>query len=322
MSRKKIFGTFLIAVILLAGTAQAEGNPDAGYNPPDSGQVSGWNEVPSEPEVPPSGPLDPAAAEKASVPTAEAVLDVEAVNPTETAAETETVPGTEAAPAPESPPQADAALEEVMPEEADEAVTIADPIEPWNRFMFHFNDKLYFWGLKPLARGYNAVVPEPVRVSVRNFFRNVAMPVRFVNCLLQGKLKGAGIELSRFGINSVIGLAGFFDVAKSRFELSARNEDFGQTLGFYGMDGLMYVVWPFLGPSTVRDTIGFAGDSFLNPLNYIEPFEAEIAVKSYERVNSLSLELGNYEEMKKAALEPYIAIRDAFIQYRNEQIKN
>ncbi|MRR05538.1 MAG: VacJ family lipoprotein [Deltaproteobacteria bacterium] len=209
-----------------------------------------------------------------------------------------------------------------MPEEVDEAVTIADPIEPWNRVMFHFNDKLYFWGLKPLARGYNAVVPQPVRVSVRNFFRNVVMPVRFVNCLLQGKLKGAGIELTRFGINTVIGLAGFFDVAKSRFELSARNEDFGQTLGFYGMDGLMYIVWPFVGPSTVRDTIGFAGDSFLNPLNYIEPFEAEIAVQSYEKVNSLSLELGNYEEMKKASLEPYIAIRDAFIQYRTEQIKH
>jgi phospholipid-binding lipoprotein MlaA len=105
-------------------------------------------------------------------------------------------------------------------------------------------------------------------------------------------------------------------------ELSARNEDFGQTLGLYGMDGLMYIVWPFVGPSTVRDTIGLTGDSFLNPVNYIEPFEASFGVQSYEQVNSLSLELSNYEEMKKAALEPYVAIRDAYIQYRREQIKN
>lgn len=320
MSRKKIFGTFLIAVFLLAGTAWAGGKPDEVSELPDPGQVSGQNEMTFRPEVPLSGPSDAAASEKAFVPTAETAPG------TETVPKDETIHGTEAVPESESAPNGDAAVDEVEPEEIEpgedfEAVTIADPIEPWNRLMFHFNDKLYFWVLKPVARGYNAVVPEPVRVSVRNFFRNVNMPVRFVNCLLQGKLKGAGIELARFGINSVIGLAGFFDVAKSRFELDARNEDLGQTLGFFGMGGLMYIVWPFLGPSTVRDTIGFAGDTFLDPVNYIDPFEAAFGVRSYEQINRTSLELGSYEDMKKSALEPYIAIRDAFIQYRKEQIK-
>ncbi len=187
--------------------------------------------------------------------------------------------------------------------------------------MFQFNDKLYFWALKPVARGYNAVVPEPARISVRSFFRNVAMPVRFVNSLFQGKFKAAGTELARFGINTTIGLVGFFDVAKSRFDLEAHNEDLGQTLGHYGMGGLMYIVWPFIGPSTVRDTIGYAGDSFLDPVSYIDPFEAAIGVNAYGQINKTSLELGTYEDMVESALEPYIAVRDAYIQYRNGLIK-
>ena len=322
MSRNKIFGTLLVALVLLAGTAWAEGKPDEGSESPDSRQVSVQDEMTFRSEVPLSGPTDVAASEKTIVPTAEATSRAEAVGSTETAPATETVPGTEAVSEPEATPKADAAWEEIIPEEDVEAVTIADPIEPWNRVMFHFNDKLFFWVLKPVARGYNAVVPEPVRVSVRNFFRNVTVPIRFANCLLQGKLKGAGIELTRFGINTVIGLAGFFDVAKSRFELNARDEDFGQTLGYYGMGGLMYIVWPFVGPSTVRDTIGFASDTFLNPVNYIEPFEASFGVQSYEIINKTSLEMSSYEEMIKSALEPYVAIRDAYIQYRKEQIKN
>ncbi|HSA77899.1 MAG TPA: MlaA family lipoprotein [Nitrospirota bacterium] len=340
MSAIKILGTFLIFGALLAGAAWAEVKPDEGPLSQDSGQVSGRNEKTVQPEAPISGPADAATSEKVVVPVAEAPSDAEAaakpetqpksetattaetapiaepVQGTETAPRSDVVPGTEVA------PKADVTEEEgAVPEEPIEEVTIADPIEPWNRAMFTFNDKLYFWVLKPVARGYNTVVPEPVRISVRNFFRNVAFPIRFVNCLLQGKLAGAGVELTRFVFNSTIGLAGFFDVATSRFELEPRKEDFGQTLGFYGMGGLMYIVWPFLGPSTVRDTVGFAGDTFLDPVNYIDPFEAAFGVHAYERINTTSLELGDYEEMKKSSLEPYIAIRDAYIQHRKGQIK-
>ncbi len=134
-------------------------------------------------------------------------------------------------------------------------------------------------------------------------------------------LAGAGIEVSRFLLNTTVSLAGFFDVATSRFDLKPSKEDFGQTLGFYGMGGLMYIVWPFLGPSNVRDTIGFAGDSFLDPVNYVNPFEAAMGIQAYERINTRSLEIGTYEDMNKSAIDPYIAIRDAYVQYRNAQIK-
>jgi phospholipid-binding lipoprotein MlaA len=314
MAGKILLVTFLITGLLLTGFASAESNPDKGFGTPDSGRESGQGEMADRSEVPLSGQADVAESEKGAVPESDS--GVESAPGTEVVPKPETVPKTETAPGTETVPGAETAPEEVV-----EEVTIADPIEPWNRAMFQFNDKLYFWVLKPVARGYNAVVPEPVRISVRNFFRNVTMPIRFVNCLLQGKLKGAGIELARFGLNTTVGLAGFFDVAKSRFELDARKEDLGQTLGLYGMGGLMYIVWPFLGPSTVRDTIGFAGDTFLDPINYINPFEASMGVQSYERINGTSLELGTYEEMKKSALEPYIAIRDAYVQYRKAQIK-
>lgn len=208
------------------------------------------------------------------------------------------------------------------PEEtAEEEVAIADPIEPWNRLMYHFNDKLYFWVMKPIAKGYNAVVPEPARISVRNFFNNIGMPIRFVNSVLQLKLKAAGNELARFGINSTIGVAGLFDVAKDHYKIEAQNEDLGQTFGRYGVGGGIYIVWPFLGPSTLRDSIGKVGDYFLDPVSYIDPFEARLAIRAYDQENRASLQLGEYEDFKEAALEPYIAIKDAYIENRKDLIK-
>jgi len=100
---------------------------------------------------------------------------------------------------------------DLFDEEEEEVVTVADPLEPFNRAVFHFNDKLYFWFLKPAARGYNYVFPEDFRICVRNFFVNLLFPVRFVNSILQGNFRGAGIELSRFMVNSTLGLGGLFD---------------------------------------------------------------------------------------------------------------
>jgi phospholipid-binding lipoprotein MlaA len=288
----KICGIFLIAGALLAGSAGAEENPDQGLENRESGQISILNETSNLPDAALPGPADGAVSEKGSV-----------INQ-------------EAAPKVEAPPKSEAVEDDAEAGENVEEVTIADPIEPLNRAVFLFNDKFYFWAFKPVARGYNAIVPEPVRISVRNFFRNVGMPIRFVNSLLQGKFKGAGTELARFGINTTIGVAGFLDMAKSRFDLNPQEEDLGQTLGFYGMGGLMYVVWPLLGPSTVRDTIGMAGDSFLSPVSYISPFEVALGVSAYEQLNKTSLVLGAYEDLKAASLEPYIGVRDAYIQRR------
>ncbi|HSL92601.1 MAG TPA: VacJ family lipoprotein, partial [Candidatus Limnocylindrales bacterium] len=108
---------------------------------------------------------------------------------------------------------------------------LRDPLEPVNRILFVFNDKAYFWVMKPVAQGYRAVVPEAARVSVRNFFSNLATPIRFVNALLQGKFKASGTELLRFTINSTVGIGGLFDVARKDVHLDRRDEDLGQTLG-------------------------------------------------------------------------------------------
>jgi phospholipid-binding lipoprotein MlaA len=299
-------GAFLIAGVLLTGSAWAEEDPDQGLENRTPGQVvSRQNETASPSEATFSEPADGVVSEKVSV------------------NKEVTAPAVEPAPKAKVSPQSEDADKEDETEDTVEEVTIADPIEPFNRAMFQFNDKLYFWVLKPVAQGYNVVMPEPARISVRNFFRNVKMPIRFVNSLFQGKFLGAGTELARFGINTTIGVAGFLDVAKDNFDLDPSDEDFGQTLGFYGMGGLMYIVWPILGSSTVRDTIGMAGDSFLNPVSYISyfsPFEVGLGVNAYEQINSTSLVLGSYEDLKASSLEPYIGARDAYIQYRKKQI--
>ena len=199
--------------------------------------------------------------------------------------------------------------------------SIADPLEPINRLFFQVNDRFYFWLLKPFASGYGTIVPQPVRVSVRNFFSHIATPVRMVNCLLQVDFKGAGTETTRFFVNTTVGLAGFLDPAKKRFNIDKAEEDFGQTLGFYGIGPVLYINWPFLGPSSLRDTAGSVGDGFLDPWNYaVTSFPANLAVKSYNRVNSASLSIGTYEDLKEAALDPYIAMRDAYHQYRQKKI--
>ena len=310
--RANFIGTFLIAGLLLAGSAMAEGNPDKGLAAGGPGQASGSDETAMKSKVALSGPVDGAVAVKDE---AAPVLKAEA-DPMEA-----TLPEAGEAPKDEAAAKSEAAKEEAETEDAVEETTIADPIEPVNRAMFVFNDKLYFWAFKPAAQGYNAVVPEPVRVSVKNFFKNVAMPVRFINSLFQGKFKSAGTELARFGINTVIGLVGFFDVANNNFDIKPQERDLGQTLGVYGMGGMMYIVWPFLGPSTVRETIGFVGDSFMSPVSYIEPAEAAFGVSAYEKLNKTSLELGTYEDLKAASVEPYIGLRDAYVQYRNGLIK-
>jgi len=205
---------------------------------------------------------------------------------------------------------------------AAEQVTIADPWEPFNRAMFTFNDRLYFWVLKPVAEGYSAVLPEPARVSVGNFFSNLRSPIRFANCLLQANFIGAATELFRFMLNSTIGLAGLFDPAGGEeIGLLRQVEDFGQTLGSYGIGQGFYIVWPFLGPSSPRDTLGSVGDYFAYPISYLDPWYVWTAVRGYQAINDTSLSIGDYEAMKEAAIDPYLAIRNAYIQYRQKKVE-
>ncbi len=207
--------------------------------------------------------------------------------------------------------------------DGEEAPSVADPLEGFNRLMFKVNDKLYFWILRPAARGYSRVMPEPGRVAVKRFFANVFMPVRFANNVLQFKFKYAAVEVARFVINSTVGLAGFMDPAKSRWNLAMHEEDFGQTLGFYGMGPGIYLNLPVFGPSNIRDTIGMVADIFLSPTAYILPNDREIVVgiDAYKRVNEASLNIGLYEGIKRDALDPYIFIRNAYQQHRVSEIK-
>jgi phospholipid-binding lipoprotein MlaA len=198
---------------------------------------------------------------------------------------------------------------------------IADPLEPFNRAMYHFNDKLYFWVLKPVAQGYGKVVPKAARVGVSNFFANLAFPIRFVNCLLQANFGGAAAELGRFTVNTLWGVGGFLDPASSKdIDLSKQDEDFGQTLGAYGIGQGFYINWPIFGPSSPRDTVGLVGDTLLRPFTYLSPWYAGTGTWTYERVNDTSLNIGDYESLKGAAIDPYVAIRDAYVQYRLKKV--
>jgi phospholipid-binding lipoprotein MlaA len=213
--------------------------------------------------------------------------------------------------------------EDFFEEEFEEKkLQVADPLSPWNRAMFHFNDKLYFWALKPLARGYKAVAPDFIRTGVKNFFRNITTPIRLVNCMLQAKGKGAAVEFSRFIVNTTIGVLGFGSPADKYPLLAPPDaEDLGQTLGNYGLGNGFYLVWPILGPSTLRDSIGRAGDFFLDPVSYVEPAEASMGIRGFDMVNNTSFRIGDYESLKKAAIDPYTALRDVYLQVREKKIK-
>jgi len=201
-------------------------------------------------------------------------------------------------------------------------IMVSDPLEPVNRAFFQFNDKLYFWVLKPVAKGYTYVVPQPARRGVNNFFSNVATPIRLVNCALQAEFKGAWVEIERFAINTTVGVAGFGDPARNWWNLQKHAADLGQTLGRYGLGPSIYINWPIIGPSCVRDTVGYVGDLFLDPVNYVVPqLDYNLGIKAYDTVNGTSLRPGDYEDFKNAAIDPYVALRDAYYQYRRSLVK-
>jgi len=212
--------------------------------------------------------------------------------------------------------------EPLAPEEEILSV-LPDPLEPMNRIFFQVNDRLYFWVFKPVASGYKAVLPQDLRVGIRNFFSNVTTPIRLANCLLQGRWKASAGEAARFGLNTTFGLAGFLDPAKKEFGMEKKDEDLGLTLGSWGMGPVFYLILPVIGPSSLRDAVGYAGDIFLDPRTYlVSSFWAGAGLWSYEKINETSLTLGEYEELKRAALDPYISLREAYHQYRRNKLKD
>lgn len=205
-----------------------------------------------------------------------------------------------------------------------DSIDVYDPLEPVNRAFFYFNDKLYFWVLKPVSKGYATIIAEDIRICIRNAFKNLLMPVRFVNNLLQGKFRNAGVEVSRFLINTTAGIAGFGDPAKDIWGLTPRQEDLGQTFGFYGIGNGIYFCWPLFGPSTLRDTAGMVGDTFLDPLHYLRSSDSDtwLALQAGKIINNTSLVIGDYEALKDASFDPYIALRDAYLQQRDKKVRD
>ncbi len=200
--------------------------------------------------------------------------------------------------------------------------TVFDPLRGYNRVMFKFNDKFYYWFAKPLARGYGFVVPEPARKSVNKAFHNLHFPLRFVGSLLQFKFKKLGVETGRFVVNSTLGLGGLFDPADRWLGLERPGEeDLGQVLGHYGVGDGFPIVLPLLGPTNIRDGLSIIPAIFLNPVFYFADTNVNLAVATGEQFNFISLHIGEYENMTKDALDPYIFVRDAYKQNRDKKIR-
>ena len=219
------------------------------------------------------------------------------------------------------PSEDDYELDEDYEEFIEEEETINDPLEGYNRAIFKFNNKFYYWILKPVATGYRAVLPEKARTSVRKLFSNAAMPIRLVNCTLQGRIKGVAIETTRFVVNTTLGVGGLFNPADSLLHLKEQEADFDQTLGRYGMNPVFFFNLPLLGPSSLRGTLGLIADTASDPTTYFVSPLVKIGIRSYEEVNETSLTIGDYEALTEPALDPYIAVRNAYYQNRESKLQ-
>ncbi len=210
-----------------------------------------------------------------------------------------------------------------------EVKEICDPLSGYNRVMTSFNDGAYEYVLRPVANGYSYVLHVEVRRSIDNFFNNIYAPISFINNILQGKFRYAGREGARFVINTTIGIVGLFDPAKSYFEIEAHKEDFGQTLGFYGVGSGPHIVLPLLGPSNLRDLAGMYPDSFLTFIDYDErnhwtltdTVPEYLGAKSFEYINYISLNKERYEKMREDAVDLYPYLRDVYEQRRKKLIE-
>ena len=206
-----------------------------------------------------------------------------------------------------------------------DADTLEEDYDPWETFnekMFNFNRNLDRYVLKPVARGYRFVMPDPWQVLISNGFSNINFVPRFVNSLLQAKWGGAGRELSRFLINSTAGIGGLFDPARDYWGIEKSREDFGQTLCTWGSGTGPYLVLPLLEPLTVRDGIGKAVDGAMDPLSYVLPFFWDrLGMKIGDTVNDRALNYDLFQGFEESVIDMYSAVRHAYLQRRAQLCK-
>lgn len=221
---------------------------------------------------------------------------------------------------PAATPEEDAEFDEF--EEFEDAVPAvkADPLGGYNRFMTGVNDGIYVWALRPLAKGYRFIVFKPVRLAIARAFANASYPIRCVNNLLQFKIRRAGVETGRFIVNTTLGVGGLFDPATTCMKMRPFPEDFGQTLGHYGVGGGCHIVLPLLGPSNLRDVVAIVPDMFLNPVYYIEDDWTATGLSVGNRLNTLSLFMDDYDALRAEAFDLYVFQRDAYEMKRKKDI--
>jgi phospholipid-binding lipoprotein MlaA len=197
-----------------------------------------------------------------------------------------------------------------------------DPFEPVNRAVFTFNDKLDRYALKPVAKAYRKVTPSPVRTGINNFFGNISDVSVAANSLLQGKFEQGLLDTARVAVNTVIGLGGILDIATS-MNLERHNEDFGQTLGVWGVPEGPYLVLPFFGPQTLRSTVGLLGDSQIEPLNSSEISSSTRGkLVTLNVVNARSRLLAASSILDTASLDPYLFMRENYLNWSRQQVND
>jgi phospholipid-binding lipoprotein MlaA len=210
-------------------------------------------------------------------------------------------------------------------QEETEAHTINDPWEPFNQAMFTLNLKVDEYVLRPVATAYDSVMPDAAQRGVQRFLKNLGIAERLANNIFQGKIDGAGLEVGRFLVNTTVGCVGFLDVADAAFGWKESPEDFGQTLAVYGVTNGPYLVLPFYGPSSVRDTAGLMVDGALNPMNYLLSTVQVVAIKggtaAANAVNSRSMNLELFQDVDRYSVDLYGAVQDAYIQRREQAVK-
>jgi phospholipid-binding lipoprotein MlaA len=194
-----------------------------------------------------------------------------------------------------------------------------DPLEPVNRAVYHFNDTVDNAVIRPIAQGYRAVLPSFVRTGVSNFFANIGDVLIALNNLLQGKVVNALSDVGRVLVNTTVGLAGFFDVA-TPFGMEKHNEDFGQTLGYWGVGNGPYLVLPILGPSTLRDTVGTFAGAKLDPVGYVRSMSLRNSLWGTRLLSQRADLLDTSRLLETASLDPYEFLRDAYLQRRRNLI--
>jgi phospholipid-binding lipoprotein MlaA len=194
-----------------------------------------------------------------------------------------------------------------------------DPLESYNRDMHDFNTAVDDALIKPVAKGYKAITPEPLDRGITNFFNNIADVNSAVNNLLQFKLSRAGTDVGRVATNTTVGLLGFFDVA-TNMGLPSYKEDFGQTLGYWGGEPSPYLVLPLMGPSTLRDTVGLTGDILVDPFFSVEKNTVYWGFVALRVVDTRADLLTASKLLEAAAVDPYSFVRDAYLQRRRNQI--